>query len=115
MDISRAKFYYFSVDLDLPGLPAECEFIEKLGNDQGREALLIRCKNEVKEFGGGDIVIVPRKIRDSLLDPHSSDEVIFVYTYGSQSVSGERLVLDGISPIDIGGIFVDKNVLKQWC
>jgi hypothetical protein len=115
MDISRTHFYYFSADLGLSGLPTECEFIKELANAQGREALLLRCKNKVKEFGDGDIVIVPRQIQDTLLGPSSSDEVIFVYTYGSQTVSGGRVVLDGVSPIDIGGIVVDKNVLRQWC
>ncbi|WP_333606890.1 hypothetical protein [Arsukibacterium sp.] len=115
MDISRTTFYYFSADLNLPGLPTECEFIKKLANNQGREALLIRCKNRVKEFGDGYIVIVPRQIQDSLLDPSSSDEVVFVYAYGAQTVSGDKVGLDGISPIDIGGIAIDKDVLRQWC
>ena len=114
MDISKGKFYYFSADLDICGLPTECEFVKVLRNKQRREAILIRCKNHIKEFGGEYLVVVPRQKEETILDASSPEEVVFLYTFGIKEVSDEEIDLERIRTIDVGGIVVDRKVLKKW-
>ena len=118
MDIRKDHFFIFSGEGPREGLPAECNFVRKLDNNEGRDVALVKCKHFIEGYGLQSLVLIPKKPEDKLFSEHKNESVIFLYILDGEKYKQENSIDLRIADkdmVDWGGVANNYGEVQKWC
>jgi len=119
MDIRKNDFYYFSYEFYRSSYPTKCRYIKRLdcvGVNIGREAVLIETAPHSSDFSPEYLVVIPRRIEQSLFNM-KEDEAVSLFVFDGRKYIDHSKIdpsPDNETPIDIGGISGSLKEAQKW-
>ena len=116
MNIESNSFYYLSSEGFSPELPVTANFVKKLKTENNREAVLIKCAENISRYKTDLLVLVPKHLGCSLLKLGETD-IIFTYViHGAKYLNKDFIDLKPSSKmiLDWGAITFSLDIAKKW-
>jgi len=108
--------YYFSTEGYSKELPIKCTYVKTLITANNREAVLLDCHKNIKDYKTRYLVIVPRDISTSLFDLEDCDQVFVYVLDGTDYIDRDTidLAVQRNNILDIGGVAISEDVALKW-